>query len=358
VAASFQDLGDRVVFSNGDGTFAVWKQTTAGPGGTQVGPGYIGRATMRDGTRVCEGFVPASLSANDPRWGGIGGVGWHHFRANGEPDIWNRGWDFVPHRADRGWVEVSPYVNAAGEVRASFKAEWRDGYEELVMSARYDYIVDDSQVKAWVTVRQHAGAAGPPPFAKEPKLCVGVAPNVAGGFRPTHLDVLNGQSTVVRTVDLANDPKLQDPTSGTVQLGQTTGRVRLRFRSAVRNFNVVARASQEPAYGADGRPTSYGQRADWWGAPYGMDRWAQLANGRAEFEPSPCAAYCRQGAGGTLTRQWEVAKRGTEPCVEVMLHAWEGGSGVPDCLCCARAFEPGEAWTSFLSVSDEAGWQL
>jgi hypothetical protein len=89
-----------------------------------------------------------------------------------------------------------------------------------------------------------------------------------------------------------------------------------------------------------------------------MDAWAQAANSRAVFEPSPCSAYCRQGPGSTLTRQWEVAKRGTEPCVEVMLHAWEGGSGVPDCLCCARSFVPGEARTSFLSVSDGAGWQL
>jgi hypothetical protein len=39
------------------------------------------------------------------------------------------------------------------------------------------------------------------------------------------------------------------------------------------------------------------------------------------------------------------------PGVELMLHAWEGGSGLPDCLCCAREFVEREEYVTFLSVA-------
>jgi hypothetical protein len=42
-----------------------------------------------------------------------------------------------------------------------------------------------------------------------------------------------------------------------------------------------------------------------------------------------------------------------------MLHGWEGGTGLPDCLECARAFaSAGESWTSYLCVSLGEGWRL
>jgi hypothetical protein len=41
-----------------------------------------------------------------------------------------------------------------------------------------------------------------------------------------------------------------------------------------------------------------------------------------------------------------------------MFHGWEGGSGLPDCLCAARAFKTGNRWTNYFSISRNAGWVL
>ena len=97
-------------------------------------------------------------------------------------------------------------------------------------------------------------------------------------------------------------------------------------------------------------------RQPWENAPFGLDQWAVLSNAREQLEPcEPNEAYCLQGPGKTLTRQWEVARWGSagrnslppadKPQNGVMLHASEGGSGYPDCRCCYRRF--GEAGESF-----------
>jgi hypothetical protein len=40
-----------------------------------------------------------------------------------------------------------------------------------------------------------------------------------------------------------------------------------------------------------------------------------------------------------------------------MLHAWEGGSGYPDCRCCYRRFGPeGESFAVSLCFSYRDGW--
>jgi hypothetical protein len=374
VAQTIQDLGDRYVFGNQDGTFTVWKQVTDLGSGLVVGPGYVGRAIFRTNGDRIDGAVPASVSMNDPRWQGLGGFGWHHYRAiPGEDNIWNKGWELLAHRAadpadpfgvSSGHVLVDPYVNEAGEIRASFGVDFVDRYSAAegrrVMFVRYDYIVDASQVKVWVTAQQQPDGfdAGPPVFVKEPKLDIGVG---GDSYRPHTLDVFRADSSLLRSIDLVNDPKLQDPSVGTVQVGFDT-RCRLRFYDGSNYFNVVARASDTPTYGLDGRPNDYGHRSPWEDSFEGFDAWALLADRREEFASSPCDAYCKQGGKGTgpgfLTRQWEVAKRRDEPDVLVMLHAWEGGAGLPDCLCCAKAFSPGEKWTAFLSISRDAGWQI
>jgi hypothetical protein len=371
---TIQDLGDRYVFGNDDGTFAIWKQVTAA-GDLVVGPGYIGRMTFRTNGDRIDGFVPPALSMNDPRWQGLGGFGWHHFRdIPGEPDIWNKGWEMLAHRSPSNPADpfgisganviVAPYVNAAGEIRASFGVDWVDRYSaaegKRIMLVRYDYIVDASQAKVWVTaVQQPDGSdSGPPAYVKEPKIAVGVG---GDSYTPGVLEVFDAAGSRLREIDLWNDPKLQDPAVGTVQVGFDS-RCRLRFYDGANHFNVVARGSDVPTYGPDGKPTNYGGRGQWEGATVGLDRWAQDADGRARFADAPCGDYCLQGGSGTgmgsLTRQWEVAKRRDEADTEVMLHAWEGGSGLPDCLCCARALVPGEARTAYLSVSRDAGWQL
>lgn len=371
------DNGDRLTFGNDDGTWTIWKAVTGDGLGRVVGPGYIGRATMRNGQRLCEGFVAPTVSVNDPRWQGIGGFACHHFRANGEPDIWNRGWEMKAHGqanlADpfgiiSSTTVVAPYEVAsgadAGKVRASFVVDFADrySYPTPLLTLRYDYTFEKSGVKMWVTVRQGFPLGMPAAFIKEPKLALGLAPANADGFRPHTLDIAAADDTLLRRIDLLNEPKLQNPAAGTVQVG-FDARCRARFFSDSVSLNVVARASAPLVYDPmTGRVTDYkaATRDDWEGAADGFDRWAQLANGREVFETQPCSDYCLQGPpdGTTLTRQWEVAKRGTEPMVELMLHAWEGGSGLPDCLCCARRYAENESFTAYLSVSRDAGWAL
>ena len=376
MSVTIQDLGDRYVFGNTDGTFTVWKQLAYDAAGNVVGPGYIGRATMRaDGTKICEGFTDPTLALNDLRQQGLGIFGWHHHRdVLGEPDIWNKSWNMDGHRdatgATRGGfgvsasrVVVAPYLNAAGEARASFEVDlvdpWTTAEGKRIALVRYDYIVDGSQVKQWITVTQQPDGAdsGPAVFAKEPKITFAMCPPEADGAVLRYFDLYRADgSALVSGFDMNT---IGDPAVHTKQLGYDT-RCRARFSEvgAPYYWNIVGRANSALVYGTDGKPSSYGGRTDWEGAGYGMDEWAILADDRAHFDDSVCAAYCLQGppAGG-LTRQWELVKDPLLPQVELHLHAWEGGAGTVDCLCAARAFAPGESWTTFVSMSRNDGWQ-
>lgn len=380
MAATVQDLADRIVFGNSDGTFAVWKTLVRDAGGNVVGPGYIGRATFRaDGKKLVEGFTDGTLALNDTRQQGLGIVGWHHHRAvPGETSIWNKSWNMDVHRDKDGpgrggfgvsasRVVVAPYVNAAGEARASVEVDlvdpWTAAEGKRIAVVRYDYIVDDSQVKQWVTWTQQPDGpdGGPAVFVKEPKVTYAMCP-AEPGARLRYFDLYRADSTVLMSgLDMNT---IGDPAVHTQQLGYDT-RSRARFSEAGAAFywNIVGRASTPLVYGLDGRPTSYGVRSDWEGAGVGLDQWAVLANGRAHFDDSVCPAYCLQGPPDehgvkTLTRQWELVKDPTLPHVELHLHAWEGGYGTPDCLCAARAFAPWESWTMFASMSRDSGWQL
>lgn len=367
---SFQDLTDRYVFANSDGTFTVWKEVTT-EGTKRVGPGYIGRVIIRDGTRITEGFVDPSTSVNDPRMQGFGIVGIHHFRdIPNEPFIWNKGWELKgnllpsvdPFGVRDCQVVVPPYLDMYGNIRASFLVNFVDRYSaaegKRVLAVRYDYIVEDSNVKMWVSFVQFPDDfdSGPQPFIKEPKVSFSVAPDTSDGYRPSILDIFRADSSLLRNINLNTEPKLTDPTKGTVQIGFDT-RSRCRFYDSRNYFNVVARGNTVLSYGADGKVINYGTRSDWEGGN-GLDKWASLANPRDEFDPSVCGAYCKQGGGGEagLTRQWELTKRGNEPQTQIMFHAWEGGSGLPDCLCCAKLYMPGETHAAYFSISRDAGW--
>jgi hypothetical protein len=126
--------------------------------------------TMRaDGFRLCDGVISAALSMNDPRWQGVGGVGWDHFRdlpgvPNTEPEIWTKGWELLAHRkagpdpfgVSTCRVLVDPYVTPSGEARASFEVDFVDRYSaaagKRVMCVRYDYIFGAAEMKCWITI--------------------------------------------------------------------------------------------------------------------------------------------------------------------------------------------------------------
>lgn len=373
-APFFADYGDRYAFANDDGSHIVWKQITSDGMGGIVGPGYIGRIIFRaaDGTisgkRPCDGFAGVGVTVNDPNIQGVGIAGWHHYRAiPGEPNIWNKGWDMGGNRPINPTdpfgvsgcdVTVAPYYDASGNIRASFVVHFVDRYSaaegKRIAAIRYDYLVEPSDVKCWMTFLEFPDGfdAGPPAFLKEPKYAVGVG---GSSYQPGTLIVFDKANGTLQNLDLLHDLRLQDPTMGTVQIPNGP-RTRLAFFDGTDYLNVVARANSQLMYGPDGRVSTYGARDFWAGTGFGLDVFAVDADSRAHFDDTGCPAYCL--TNGMLSRKWEVAKRGGDPRVEVMLHGWEGGSGLPDCLCAARAFEPGNRWSNYFSVSRNAGWVL
>jgi hypothetical protein len=298
---------------------------------------------------------------------GIGIVGWHHYRAiPGETNIWNKGWDFGGARdgatADPFGVrdcQVTryPYTDLNGNIRASFTVNFVDRYSaaELrrVASVRYDYIFEPSDVKCWVTFTEFPDGfdAGPTPYLKEPKYAVGIG---ASSYQPKSLTIFGSQNETLLAIDLVNDPHLQDPTHGTVQVPNGP-RTRAAFYDAVDYLSIVAEGNSPLTYGADDKVTNYGTRGFWVGS-LGLDAFAQDADTRSHFDDSVCAAYCL--TNGKLTRKWEVAKRGGDPRTEIMFHGWEGGSGLPDCLCASRTFKSNTSWLNYFSVSRGPGWNL
>jgi hypothetical protein len=347
---AFRAIEGGYVLGNDAGEFTIFSQFVE-QGGLQAGPGYVARWVAPDGRVLVEGLAAGFISANDPAIGGIGIPAWHHFRANGEEWIWNRGWEINARRQGVCGVSASrvpdgPRLDRYGKVRASFEVDFGDLYGP-VMTVRYDYIVEERCLRAWITFTQRWDGSGFAAFLKEPKLTVGLMAPCE------NLDLYAGSDEPYRTYDLI---RLRDPAKHTLQLRHEP---RQRACFLPDELNVVACAADPPRYGADGRVRVYGVRYPWFGSGRGLDGWAEASNGRAVFEQANTRPYCLQGPGGTLTRNWEIARRESAPNVGLMLHGWEGGSGLPDCLACARAFGPaGERWTSYLSVSLGEGWFL
>ncbi len=346
---SFSAVDGGYVLSGDAGEFTVYSDFFDHDG-LQAGPGYVARWIAPGGAALVDGLAAGFISANDPAIGGIGIPAWHHFRANGEEDIWNRGWEVNPRRPAPCGVSASrvldgPRVDRYGNVRASLEIDLSD-LDGPVMSVRYDYIVEERCLRAWITFTHRWDGSGFPAFLKEPKLTVGLT------ARFERVELYDPDGRRLRTYDLT---ALRDPARHTFQL-RHEARARACFQPG--DVNVVACAADPQRYAADGRVSRYGARRPWFGSGRGLDGWAEAANGREIFEQTNTRPYCLQGPGGTLSRNWEIAKREDAP-VSLMLHGWEGGTGLPDCLACARAFgRENERWTAYLCVSLGDGWRL
>lgn len=374
MAVAWEDAGDRFIFWNGAGSWQVWKRFVRS-GARTIGPGYIGRVRAPDGTLVVDDFYARTGAEatwgtiNDPQNGGLGCFGFHVARRNGQADPVNYTWDVTGrhHASTRGGYGVfaarvprPPRLvgTAPNErVEASFAVDFTDGEayaaRQPLATVTYDYVFERTLVTCRVTVTTGPGAhVGTPSFVKEPKL-VGHALGSAVPGSPVYrnLEVLSRDGALLATYDVWSLP---NPSVKTQQLPQDR-RARCRFADPTRpGYEIEVLAE---ALGPDDA------RAPWEGAPFGFDRWATLSNAREQLEPcEPNEAYCLQGPGRTLTRQWEVARwasagRNTppppaKPQTGVMLHAWEGGSGYPDCRCCFRRFGPtGESFRAVLAIS-------
>ena len=347
--ATFTAVDGGYVLGNDAGEFTVYSRFVE-QGGRHAGPGYVARWVAPDGRLLVDGLATGFVSANDPAIGGIGIPAWHHFRANGEADIWRRGWEVNPLRAAPCGVSASrvsdePWLDRYGNVRTSLEVDFADLYGP-VMTVRWDYIVEQRSLRAWVTFTHRWDGGGFAAFLKEPKLTIGFAEPFE------RADVYDADNRLLGAHDLTG---VRDPTRHTVQLRDPS---RARVCLLPGDVNVVACGAEAHRHGADRRVSRYGVRRAWCGSGGGLDGWAEAANGRQMFERTHTKPYCLQGPGGTLSRNWEIAKRGDAP-LSLMLHGWEGGTGLPDCLACARAFGPAsERWTAYLCVSLGDGWRL
>jgi hypothetical protein len=369
------ELGIHV--TNDDGTWTVLKRHAPGTTAAGPGPGYITKFERPDGTVVVDDPPDQDGTINDPRYGGLGCFGMHLARRNEffkTLQVVNYSWDVTGrhHAHTRGGYGVGAgrVVEGPGPATVArrkavvlgVEVDFFDGESfgdrRPIVVVRYDYVFWPACVRCQVTVTTGPGAhGGSLAFLKEPKLvCHSLGSEDGPLYR--YVDVYRRDGSLIERFDIWTLP---DPTAKTKQWGYN-GRTRVRFDDPERGhhyFNIVAQA-----LGADG----VGE--DWEGSEHGFDSWAQVANEREQLEPcGDHQAYCRQGPNGTLTRQWETArwasgKAGSEPepgrpQTGVMLHAWEGGSGYPDCRCCFRRFGPeGESFAASLCFSYRDGWVL
>ncbi|MGH8896314.1 MAG: hypothetical protein ACRDZ4_04645 [Egibacteraceae bacterium] len=337
----------RAVFTTSKVEWTIFREPVT-EGANWVGPGYVARAKelLSGAGRWLMDDLTNGDSINDPRFGGLGCFGCHlGVAGQGKWDLTGRmrpelngGWGVARAR------ELGAPRIESGVGKYAVEVDLRDGWTDPLLVVGYDYTIRDTGLDCYVTVAQAAPAGPGAYFIKEPKLVACVSPHLTGpNFR--RLTVWSRAGALLRTIDLT---ALPDPPVGTAQLPEDL-RCRARWENSSRNpgqtFNVVAEAA--PAAGGVGET--------WEGSLHGLDRWAQLANSRAQYSPS-CAAYCL--TGGLLKRKWEVASWTTDERSSCMFHAWEGGTGYPDCECALRAWAPNEGWVTCLSASLGAGWTV
>jgi hypothetical protein len=357
VSVAVRTEGNRVIFTNDQGSWHVWLRLTRNPRtGAVVGPGHIGRVRAADGTLVVEDFLNPDYNLNNCQNGGLGSFGCHLARANEHfPDghVWNYTWNLTsrqdPARDFNFGIcrarivdEQHPRVED-GVGRMAIETALCDmvSFPEPLFLVRHTYAVHADRVEQQIDVAAAWDGSGPPVFVKEPKLtCHSIGPR--GGPRYRYLTVFgpDGRKVFPRMEERFDAWSLPDCTKKTQQLGHAR-RCRLRFEDehGGRPFNAVMMG-----FDADGR-------IPWRGGP-GFDRWAEDANGAARLVAACNGAYCLQGprdAAGhpTLTRNWELGRFASDgrnspphpaqPALGVGFHAWEGGMGYMDCLCASRA---------------------
>jgi hypothetical protein len=374
---AFAEDGNAIVVTNGDGSWTIRKRHDQATKAAGPGPGYITKLELPDGTVIVDDPEDADGTVNDPRYGGLGCFGMHVARKNDffrTLQVENYTWDVTGrhHAATRGGygagegriVDGPRRETVAGRraVLLAIAVDFYDGESwpnRPLVTVRYEYIFWAKLVRCHVTVATGPGAhAGSPAFVKEPKVVCHSLGSERGGPLYRYVDVFRRDGSLIERFDIW---ALPDPTAKTKQWGYNE-RARVRFDDPDRGnhyFNIVAEA-----LGPEDEPE------DWEGSAFGLDRWAQLSNAREQLEPcNEHQRYCLQGPDATLTRQWETARwaagaAGTEPQpgrpqTGIMLHAWEGGSGYPDCRCAFRRFGPrGETFRIYLCYSYGDGWMV
>lgn len=362
---SFTETTEQIVVYNDDGIHYIKKLHDAG-----IGVGYIHRVVRPNGIVLVDDPADGAKVLNDPRYGGLFGFGFHAARRNGEADVWNRTWDvtcrqYAPASAGFGTGHLrvislkTATISGGAAVVLVCEVDFFDHEcdpASPLLTVRYSYTFFTSRVNLTTEVITGRGAhIGNPAFIKEPKF-VAHSLGALGSLDPKYryVDIFRADGSLLERYDIWSLP---NPNFDTKQIGYDT-RARLRFGDPDRGnlyLNLIARS-----LGSDG------VRRDWEGWPGGLDEWAVQSNSREIYEDHG-EAYCLQGPGGTLTRQWEVTRWASngrnsppdaaKPQTGCMFHAWEGGFGYSDCRRCFRRYGSlGETWTNFFCFSYDAGW--
>jgi hypothetical protein len=358
--SDWYETGGRIVLVNEDGEWSVWRGFAQLANGRHVGPGYVGQYTHGSGRVVVDDTLHGVRTLNDPVSGGLGAfavaVALRNEWFPREP--YNYCWD-ITERMNGQPAAPPPNVQGFGVLgfavtrgprrladRVHLACATRLGAHGVhLLTVLRDYEVRRTSLRCRTRIRVEEAAAGW--FVKEPKLVAhSIGPPTAAPPY-THVDVFDPLGNLLLRRDLTTLP---DPAVGTQQIGHD-GRWRCRFGAEDEgwNFNLVAEAANVETWDAE----------PWESANGGLDLWAARSNARERLEPCEAdEAYCLQGPGRTLTRQWECARwrDPARPQVGIMLHGWEGGTGYPDCRCTYRAAAPGEVYEVRTRYSLGPGW--
>jgi hypothetical protein len=392
---SFTETTDYVDFTNGAGTYRIYKDCL-GPDSTlpgyighdgTVGPGYIATVWTGD-SRVAldDTVVPAHLGLNSGATG-LGQFGFHLARgyapnyttsgtnafqvttrfcnANRRPSGYAgyNGFGVRSFSSKGNGYYTAPHVDTSGHGHFAIESVLGDEFSDLV-SVRYTYVFTPSTVKAWVrvtTLCDHgtcdATAAGGNAFLKEPKLVAGINPTTQDSIhyrRMTTFD-LGGKIAGSATHDnhwtnscstSASFPARdgacewggQNPVQKTGQCDDAA-RTRVRFwdgSSCPKDVGcLVVAAESATTELAAGKP--------WEGSGYGLDAWAvrnvtaNRERANAKDSSGGGATWSCNGASDTQSnRRWEIAGYAlTSSCnyttAVASFHGWEGGTGMFDC---------------------------
>jgi len=326
-------------------------------------PGYISEYRHPSDRVLVDDTLHQTRTLNDPVSGGLGAFGVAVAQRNEwfprEPS--NYCWD-ITERMDGRPGAPRPHVQGFGVLGFEVTTRPRrlggpgqavylacstkvGAHGAHLVTVLREYEVRRSSLRCRTRIRLESAAAGW--FVKEPKLVAHSIGPPPGGPPYTHLEVLDYLGKQLLRRDLTTLP---NPTVKTQQIGQDA-RWRCRFQTPEHQWdmNVVAEAASVDTWDAE----------RWEGANGGFDLWAVRSNTREPLEPcQDDEAYCLQGPGRTLTRQWESTrwKDPGRPQVGVMFHGWEGGTGYPDCRCTYRAAVAGEVYEVRLRYSLGDGW--
>jgi len=397
-------------FTNGDGTYVIYKHCTAAGGG-YVGPGYIARFTAAlsgkvvtddvpvAGNRLHNNSVRAPQAGNDPAQGGWGFYTNYLARGSVDPTTGNftgsTAWS-LSQRGCRGFGEpVGVRATAPGTIGIDVAGGGTGIFEEdIVLSdeptdSKPDGLVrlhvrwkiDSSGARLYLLVTENCdnGFCGTTPnraWMKEPRVSAQM--NGQSGLTTwTHFTMFKEDDTTIGgecsgsasnfSVPWVYTQHCVDPTMTRWRLdyGPDTGGCTVNANQPC--MNVIARSMRVSDYSSP-RPTFR-----WKDTGLGFDFWAAQASGRAAPGTVPCS-FRPNDTFANANRNWEIV--GYNPVnnnhfgydfgagfrggnVGLIAKAWEGCVGPYDASGLYRAFPPSTTQhAAYMGFSINSGWFL